>query len=47
MIRYVDDTLALVREYQIGKILKAFHSFHNNLRFTVDKFKNEDVHSSI
>ena len=42
--RYVDDTLVLVREDQIDKILKAFKQFHNNLRFTVDKFENEDVH---
>ena len=40
--RYVDDTLVLVKEDQIDKILKAFNSFHNNLRFTVDKFENED-----
>ena len=42
--RYVDDTLVLVKEDQIDKILKAFNSFHNNLRFTVDKFENENVH---
>ena len=42
--RYVDDTLVLVKEDQIDKILKEFNSFHNNLRFTVDKFENEDVH---
>ena len=42
--RYVDDTLVLVKENQIDKILKALNSFHNNLRFTVDKFENEDVH---
>ena len=42
--RYVDDTLVSVKEDQINKILKAFNSFHNNLQFTVDKFKNEDVH---
>ena len=41
--RYVDDTLVLIKEDQIGKILKAFNSFHNNLQFTVDKFENEDV----
>ena len=36
--------LVLVKEDQIGKILKAFNSFDNNLWFTVDKFENEDVH---
>ena len=42
--RYDDDTLVLVKEDQIDKILKAFNSFHNNLRFTINKFKNEDMH---
>ena len=42
--RYVDNTLVLVKENQIDKILKTFKSFHNNLRFTVDKSENEDVH---
>ena len=42
--RYVDDMLVLVKEDQIEKILKVFNSFHNNLRFTVDKFENEDAH---
>ena len=36
--------MVLVKEDQIDKILKALNSFHNNLRFTVDKFENEDVH---
>ena len=40
---YVDDALVLVKEGQIDTILKAFHSFHNTLRFTIDKFENEDV----
>ena len=41
--RYVDDTLVLIKEDQIEKILKTFNSFHNNLRFAVDKFENENV----
>ena len=28
--RYVDDTLVLVKEGQIDKILKTFNFFHNN-----------------
>ena len=36
--------MVLVKEDQTVKILKAVNSFHNNLRFTVDKFENEDVH---
>ena len=37
--RYLDDTLVLVKEDQIDKILNA-----HNFRFTVDNFENEDVH---
>ena len=42
--RYVDDTSVLVKEDEIDKMLKAFNSFQNKLRFTVDKFEIEDVH---
>ena len=44
---YVNDiswyTLVLIKVDQTDKISKAFNSFHNNLRFTVDKSENEDV----
>ena len=36
--------MVLDKEDEVDKILKAFNSIHNNLRFTVDKFENEDVH---
>ena len=39
----VDDTLILVNEDQIDKVLKAFNSFLSYSRFTVDKFENEDT----
>ena len=42
--RYADDTLVLVEEDQIDKTLKVFNSFHNNLQYIVEKFKNEDLH---
>ena len=41
--RYADDTLVLVEEDQIDKALKVFNSFHNNLQYIVEKFKNEDL----
>ena len=41
---YVDDTLVLVKENQIHKILKVFNLFYKHLWFTVHKFENEDVH---
>ena len=43
-INYVDDTLLLVKQQDIGKVLKAFNEFNKNLKFTVDRFKNETPH---
>ena len=43
-IRYVDDTLALVKELDIDVVLKKPNSFHPSLMFTVDKFDDDIVH---
>ena len=43
-IRYVDDTLLLVKDGDIDPILKEPNSYNNNIKFTVDCFINEDVH---
>ena len=43
-IRYVDDTLLLVKRQYIDKVLKAFNGFDKNLKFTVDRFVNETPH---
>ena len=43
-IRYVDDTLLLVKRPDIDKVLKAFNWFDKNLKFTVDRFENEIPH---
>ena len=39
-IRYVDDTLLLVKKDQLDKVLKAFNKFDRGLKFTVDTFDN-------
>ena len=39
-IRYVDDTLLLVKPEDTDKILKKFNSFDKNIQFTIDKFLN-------
>ena len=44
-IRYVDDTLLLVKRQDIDKVLKVFNGFDKNLPFTVDRFENETPHS--
>ena len=43
-VRYVDDTLLLVKRQDIDKVLKAFNGFDKNLKFTVAKFENETTH---
>ena len=43
-IRYVDDTLVLVKEDRIDEVLAAFNSFDRNLQFTVDEFDDGLVH---
>ena len=39
-IRYVDDTLLVLREKDIDIVLNRFNSFNKNLQFTVDTFEN-------
>lgn len=43
-MRYVDDTLLLVKRQHIETILEAFNKFDPNLVFTVDKFENTVPH---
>ena len=43
-IRYVDDTLALIKAWDINIILKKLNSFHPSLKFTVDRFDDGIVH---
>ena len=39
-IRYVDDTLLVLREKDIDIVLNRFNSFNKKLQFTVDTFEN-------
>ena len=43
-VRYVDDTLLLVKPEDIDDILQQFNNFHQNLEFTVDKFEDCTPH---
>ena len=43
-IRCVDDTLLLIKDEDIDPILKELNSYNKNIKFTVDRFINEDVH---
>ena len=43
-IRYIDDTLLLVKLQDISKVLKAFNGFDKNLKFTVDRFEKRTPH---
>ena len=42
-IRYIDDTLLLVKDEDIDSILKELNSYNKNITFTVDRFINGDV----
>ena len=43
-IRYVDDTLVMIKSDEVEKVLKKFNSFDENLKFTVDKFEDGFIH---
>ena len=43
-VRYVDDTLLLVKQEHMDEILQKFNQFHKNLKFTVDNFENTVAH---
>ena len=43
-IRYVDDTLVMMKTDEIENVLKMFNSFDENLKFTVDHFDNGLIH---
>ena len=43
-IRYMDDTLVLIKESGINTVLHKLNSFHPNLKFTVNKFDDGIVH---
>ena len=43
-IRYVDDTLVLIKESDMNIVLKKLNSFHPSLKFTVDTFDDGIVH---
>ena len=43
-IRYVDDTLVMIKEDQIDDVLRRFNGFDKNLKFTVDTFEDGNIH---
>ena len=43
-IRYVDDTLLHAKENDIDNIVQQFNAFVDNLKFTIDKFTDHNVH---
>ena len=43
-IRYVDDTQLLAKEDGIDNIVQQFNVFHDNLKLTIDKFTDSNVH---
>ena len=43
-IRYVDDTLVMLKTEEIENVLNIFNSFDKNLEFTVDRFEDGLFH---
>ena len=43
-VRYVDDTLVLVKRKDIEHVQNQLNSFHPNLKFTFDDFKDANIH---
>ena len=43
-IRYVDDTLSLIKESDIDNVLSKRKGFHPSLNFTVNKFDEDVAH---
>ena len=43
-IRYVDDTLVMVKTSEIENVQAKFNSFDKNLKFTVDRFDDGIIH---
>ena len=43
-LRYVDDTLLLVKDKDINHIRKRLNSFDKNIKLTVDTFPDGNVH---
>ena len=43
-IRYVDDTLTLIKESDIDNVLSKLNDFHPSPNFTVEKFDDGVVH---
>ena len=42
--RYVEDTLLLAKEDGIDDIVQQFNAFDDNLKFTIDKFIDNNIH---
>ena len=40
-VRYVDDTLVLIKRDKIDEVLARLNSFDSNIKFTVDLLKME------
>ena len=43
-IRYVDDTLVLIKRKDLEYVRNQLNTFHPNLKFTVDEFLEGDIH---
>ena len=43
-IRFMDDTLVLMKKFDVPIVLQALNGFHKNLNFTMNAFENKKIH---
>ena len=43
-IRFMDDTLVLMKKFDVPIVLQALNGFHKNLDFTMNVFENKKIH---
>ena len=43
-IRFMDDTLVLMKKFDVPIVLQALNGFHKNLNFTMNAFENKKTH---
>ena len=43
-IRFMDDTLVLMKKFDVPIVLQALNGFHKNLDFIMNVFENKKIH---
>ena len=41
--RYVDDTISIIKEISVARLLKVLNNFHKNIEFTYEMEENGKI----